>query len=186
MDNMDFGYLSKLVEQAQNGSADAFAELYAATYKKQYKFAYQYLKDDFLAQDALQEVYIHALKNLNRIRDSKLFLSWLSQINFRVCFDMYRKIKRNSIELADLAYEAEMVQIPGGNPEKSVANMDEREYIMGKVLDLPTNQSKAIIMKYYNNMRLEDIASALDCSLSTVKRYLAEGRKTLEKKLKFT
>lgn len=59
---LDYDYLAKLVERTQMGDSDAFAELYTATYQKQYRFAYQYTKDSYLAQDILQDVYILVLK----------------------------------------------------------------------------------------------------------------------------
>ena len=46
---LDYDYLAKLVERTQMGDSDAFAELYTATYQKQYRFAYQYTKDSYLA-----------------------------------------------------------------------------------------------------------------------------------------
>ena len=55
---LDYDYLAKLVERTQMGDSDAFAELYTATYQKQYRFAYQYTKDSYLAQDILQEKLI--------------------------------------------------------------------------------------------------------------------------------
>ena len=51
MSELDYNYIAGLVEHALTGDSDAFAELYAATYQKQYTFAYCYLKDEFLAQD---------------------------------------------------------------------------------------------------------------------------------------
>ena len=85
---LDYKYIAKLVEKAQMGDSDAFAELYAATYQRQYHFAYRYLKDEYLAQDALQETYILALKNLSKLKDPTLVIAWLNQINFRVCFNL--------------------------------------------------------------------------------------------------
>ena len=106
MAELDYDYISTLVSRARTGDSDAFAELYAATYQKEYRFAYNYLKDEYLAQDALQETYILALKNLYTLRDSKLFISWLNQINFRVCFNMHRKQNRFDQELSVYANEA--------------------------------------------------------------------------------
>lgn len=56
MINQDIRYLAELVEQVQKGDSDAFAELYASTYKRQYQLAYSYLKDEYLAQDTMQEI----------------------------------------------------------------------------------------------------------------------------------
>ena len=91
MASLDYQYLAQLVKRAQMGDSDAFAELYVATYQRQYRFSYRYLRDEFLAQDAIQETYILALKNITTLRDPTVFISWLNQINMRVCFDIYRK-----------------------------------------------------------------------------------------------
>lgn len=70
---LDYDYLAKLVERTQMGDSDAFAELYTATYQKQYRFAYQYTKDSYLAQDILQDVYILVLKKYSYTEESTTF-----------------------------------------------------------------------------------------------------------------
>lgn len=183
MAELDYQYISTLVIHARTGDSDSFAELYAATYQKVYRFAYNYLKDEYLAQDALQETYILALKNLYTLKDSTLFISWLNQINFRVCFNMHQKRKRYNKELSDyennntLKYIKHHVNAEG--PEDLIVKIDEQNYIMKKILDLPLDQSQAIVMKYYENMKLEEIAQIMDVSSSTVKRYLNHGRAAL-------
>lgn len=185
MAELDYQYISTLVSRARTGNSDAFAELYAATYQREYRFAYNYLKDEYLAQDALQETYILALKNLYTLRDSKLFISWLNQINFRVCFNMNRKQSRYDKELTD--YNTNHVHEDLGyheNPENQVVQVDEQAYIMKKVLALPFTESQVIIMKYYQNMKLEEIAQVLEISKSTVKRSLNSGKTKLSQTLK--
>lgn len=59
---LDHMYIAALVTRIQNNDSNAFAELYALTYQKEYNFACNYLKDPVLAQDALQETYIRAYK----------------------------------------------------------------------------------------------------------------------------
>lgn len=56
MDELDYNYLAELVLKTQRGDSEAFAELYTATYQKQYRFAYRYAKDAYLAQDILQGI----------------------------------------------------------------------------------------------------------------------------------
>ena len=53
MDELDYNYLAELVLKTQRGDSEAFAELYTATYQKQYRFTYRYAKDAYLAQDIL-------------------------------------------------------------------------------------------------------------------------------------
>ncbi|MGC4020352.1 MAG: sigma-70 family RNA polymerase sigma factor [Muricomes sp.] len=183
MAELDYKYISTLVSHARTGDSDSFAELYAATYQKVYRFAYNYLKDEYLAQDALQEAYILALKNLYTLKDSRLFISWLNQINFRVCFNMQQKRKRYNRELSDyddgnitqsIKHHSDVE-----NPEDQIVKIDEQNYIMKKILDLPPAESQVIIMKYYENMKLEEIAQIMNISCSTVKRHLKRGRAML-------
>ena len=88
---LDYEYLAQLVRKTQKGDSDAFAELYTATYQRQYRFAYQYVKDPYLAQDILQDVYILVLKNIRTLKNPRLFVSWLHQITFRICFDTFKR-----------------------------------------------------------------------------------------------
>ena len=184
MAELDFKYIGNLVELARKGNSDAFAELYAATYQKQYMFAYCYLKDEFLAQDALQETYITALKHLNTLNDPKLFVSWLNQINFRVCYNMSLQQKRYNAEMEEFSGDS-VGEMPAKqeSPEEQVVRIDNSEYILQQVMALPYTESQVIFLHYYKQMKLEDIAYLLEISKSTVKRYLASGKKHLARSL---
>ena len=180
MADLDYQYIASLVERAKENDSDAFAELYVATYQKQYHFACNYLRDEYLAQDALQEAYILALKNISYLKDPSLFISWLNQITFRVCFNMQKKQKKHAEELTDYGPEYERSQrYQGSDPEEYIIRVDQKGFIIRQVLSLPFTESQIIILKYYNNMKLKDIAKLMDMSLSSVKRYLNSGRKKL-------
>ena len=184
MSELDYNYISELVECAKAGDSDSFAELYAATYKKQYSFAYCYLKDEFLAQDALQETYILALKNLSTLKDSKLFVSWLNQINFRVCFSMANKQSRYNSETAAFADgAADSVEAMYAGPEEQVVKIDTDRYVFQQVMNLPYSESQSIFLHYYKNLAIDEIARLMETSRSTVKRNLASGRKRLKASL---
>lgn len=184
MAELDYNYIGELVELSRGGNSDAFAELYAATYQKQYIFSYCYLKDKFLAQDALQETYILALKNLATLNDPKLFVSWLNQINFRVCYSLAEKQKRWNEETSRYADAAmELRAAPEPSPEQQTISVDNSNYIMQQVMALPYSESQVIFLHYYKHMKLEEIAYMMDISKSTVKRYLISGKKRLAKSL---
>lgn len=195
MATLDYNYVADLVVNAQTGDSDAFAELYAATYQRQYHFAYTYLKDEYLAQDALQETYIIALKNLSKLKDPMLLIAWLNQINFRVCFHLQKKRKRYDAELinydstdeetdsiqTDLAPHMTQRNI---NPEDLVVRIDSKEYIMNQILKLPFTESQVVILKYYQELKVGEIARLMDISRSSVNRYLSSGKTHLEKILR--
>ena len=92
-------YMGSLVKRAQHKDSDAFAELYALTYKHIYQYACHYLKNTDTAQDAVQDIYILALKNIDNIKDVTLFVAWLNQIAFHVCYDICKKIISNTEKL---------------------------------------------------------------------------------------
>ena len=186
---LDYDYLAKLVERTQMGDSDAFAELYTATYQKQYRFAYQYTKDSYLAQDILQDVYILVLKNIHTLKNPRLFVSWLHQITFRICFDTTQKIKRQE---QDIQFDTSDEKIPyhrcvdystESNPEKYALTKDTQQQLINSIYSLPQQFAQPIIMRYYNNMAIDEIADAMDCSRSTIKRRLHKGQKLLEAKL---
>ncbi|MGO5053843.1 RNA polymerase sigma factor [Lachnospiraceae bacterium LCP25S3_G4] len=185
MAELDYQYIASLVRKTQHGDSDAFAELYAATYQKQYRFAYQYLKDEYLAQDAIQEAYILVLKNISTLKDPKVFISWLNQIIFRICFDMSQKHNRHNQELHIDTDDLDISTLSAiANPEEQIAQQDEKEYIISRIMDLPMYEAQAIMMRYYNNMKIREIADAMNCSKSTIKRYLASGHEKLQKYLR--
>lgn len=184
MNELDYDYLARLVRRTQTGDSNAFAELYTATYQKQYRFTYQYTKDPYLAQDILQDMYILALKNIHTLKNPRLFISWLNQINFRLCYDVCQKQVRYEQTFQLSASETAISASQHiSDPEKEVEQRLRQTELMSHVLSLPTNEAQSIIMKYYNDMSIDEIADAMNCSRSTVKRWLAKGRRTLEKKL---
>lgn len=177
MAELDYKYIEDLVDRAKSGDSDSFAELYAATYQKQYLFSYCYLKDEFLAQDALQETYILALKNLGTIRDSKLFVSWLNQINFRVCFAIANRQKKWNAEMAAFDDQIENRASLDTGPEDHAVNVDHKQYVLEQVMALPASESQVIFLHYYKDMTIDEISYMMEISKSTVKRYLASGKK---------
>ena len=196
MSALDYNYIADLVVSAQNNNSNAFAELYAATYQKQYHFAYSYMKDEYLAQDALPETYIIAFKELSRLHDPMLFIAWLNQINFRVCYQLYKKQKQYTYEMLDyngsetcsesnqalrllLSPPPQALLSEVNDPEDIAVQSDSREYIMNQILKLPFTEAQVIILKFYQNLKHDEIAELMDISRSSVNRYLNSGKKHL-------
>lgn len=185
MKELNISYIAGLVLRAKANDSDAFAELYAMTYNKVYNYARHYLRDDYLAQDALQEVYILALKNLNKLNDPTVFIAWLNRISFNVCYDMSHKLQQGNAQFSD----PEILEIIEDdhlsiNPEESYQKKDEVLRVNQALEQLPFNEKQVLIMRFYNDMKLEQIAAAMDISRSSVKRYIASGQEKLKKILK--
>ncbi len=181
MKEPDIAYLAELVILAQKNDSDAFAELYSFTYKKVYNYCRYYLRDDYLAQDAMQEVYILALKSVQKLNDPCLFTAWLNRISFHVCYDISKKQPNQSYD-PDLM---ELVQDENtsSNPEVSIQTKDEYKRLNDALDQLPFQEKQVLVMRFYNNMKLEEIASAMDISRSSVKRYISSGQEKLKRRL---
>lgn len=181
MADYDHTYIASLVKRAQVGNSEAFTELYGLTYNHVYNYAARYLKDEHLAQDAVQETYITAFKNLKAIKDPSLFVAWLNQINFHTCYDMCKKMN-NSYGFID----SEQLELAKDeNIEHNPADIYERKDEINKLHEaidaLPFHEKQVIVLRYYNEMKLEDIAKVLSISRSTVKRYLQNAKDKLQK-----
>ena len=187
MADLDYNYLAELVLRAQEGDSDSFAELYLATYQQQFRFSYRYLQDEFLAQDALQETYILALKNMTTLRDPPVFVSRLNQINMRVCFSIYRREKRQELQMERFELLNALDHEKRGDldsPEVRALKQDEQERLVKQIMQLPFSESQVIILRYFRGMKLEEVAELMQISLSSVKRYLESSRKKLAEKMK--
>ncbi len=185
MKELDINYIAGLVLRAKADDSNAFAELYALTYNKLYNYARNYMRDDYLAQDVLQEVFVSVLKNINKLTDPTLFIAWTNRICFNVCYDMTNKLKGDTNQYM----EPELMEIfvdenEGRNPESSSLKRDEHERLNIAMEKLSFNERQVLVMRFYNNMKLEEIASAMDISRSSVKRYIASAQEHLKTLMK--
>ncbi len=185
MPELNHQYLAGLVVRFKQRDADAFAELYTLTYNKVYNYARHYLKDEHLAQDAMQEIYIAAYRNIDKLSEPTLFVAWLNRISFHVCYDIQQKQFGHQDFADPELLELVRDEYPGSNPEALVLQASEIQRLHQAMDELPFHERSVLIMRYYNNMKLEEIAVAMDLSRSTVKRYIASGKDRLARKLKY-
>lgn len=168
--SLDLNYIADLFEQARRGDSNAFAEFYAATYQKEYAFACSYLKEDYLAREALRNTYLRALTEIGKITNGDLILAWLTELNIRACFDIQRS--------HDLYQQA----ISGANsedPESAELLIEGVPYTMRRIFNLPFTESQAIILKYMCGMSNRKIAALEEISVSDVKNYIRSAQKRL-------
>lgn len=181
---LSHSYIAAYVKRAQNGDSDAFAELYNLTYKKVYNYARYYLKDEYLAQDAVQEIYINALKNIQKLNDPTLFVAWINQISFHVCYDMTKSRKSDYGEVDSEILEEICDAGPDSNPEDTAVSRDESERLKKAIDRLPDTDKQIVILRFFNDMKIDDIVDATGLSRSTVKRRLQDVTEKLRKLMK--
>lgn len=172
MEKLSHSQYGALIKKAQQGDSSAFATLYAATVKSQLYFATTFLKDGALAEDAVQEIYLALYKNLEKIKDGKLFISYLHKIAYNTCVDFKRKMMRQKYDLNDEVLGYQQDSNPDNSPDERYAALERSSEIYCALSTLPDEYRAAFLMRYYNNMKVREIATALGCSESSVKRYV--------------
>lgn len=90
--------ISKLVDRSRGGDLQAFEELYLLCYKKTYLLALDLLKDELMAEDATQEIFIIIFKSIHELKNSKLFLAWSKKITYNYCINKLYELKKFEFE----------------------------------------------------------------------------------------
>ena len=134
-----------------------------------------YLKEESLAEDAMQETFIKAYKNLHTFRGDSSDKTWLFRIAINVCRDMQRTSWfRNISRMVSL----DSVQIQ--QPQKSEIS----HALMDEIMRLPKKYREVILLYYYEDMKQNEIAEILGVSVTTVCRRIEKARELLKDKLK--
>ena len=117
---------TRLVEQAREGDERAFAELVDLDGDRCYAIAYRILRDVERAQDAVQQAFLLAWRELPRLRDPERFEVWLHRLVVNACYEEYRRYRRWSANVRTLSPEHRAVVVlhhHAGLPLTSIAEV---------------------------------------------------------------
>ncbi len=165
---------TELVEAALVGDIDSFGRLARRYYASMVAIAYAVLADHQLAEDAAQEAFARALTSLGKLRKTDKFAPWLARICRNVARDMVAARAR-PINPRDLS------QNPGGNEPD-----DDVETVRRAIEKLPFRAREVIVLRYYNGLSYEEIASVLGISKPTINGRLTRAKQKIAKYLKRT
>lgn len=165
------------LEQAIQGDADAFGRLVEAYQVAVYNLCYRMLGDPFEAEDAAQETFLRTYRSLGRYDASRPFSTWILSIAAHHCIDLIRRRRMAAIPIEALPYEE--LRGPSPDPEASVSGGEERRRVQSLLATLNPTDRAAIVMYYWYDFSYEEIARALDLTLSAVKSRLHRARREL-------
>lgn len=170
------------VTRAIEGEQSAITTLYNYTYPSMYRLVLDLCGSHETAEDILQESYIKAFRNLKKLSVKAQFYSWLRIIvvNTWLTYARHIKAQMNEVSLEDL--DDEIFVSAGEVYEKSELD-EENERLWQAVNRLPDNQRVCVILFYYQEMSVEDIAKALDIPTGSVKSRLYYARQKLKDEL---
>ena len=170
----------ELVEQTKKGDMDAFEKLYTETNRSVYFTALKLLANENNAKDVMQDTYITAIEKLGELHDGAKFPQWVNAIAVNKCRRYFRKPAEDSLDEQteqgfDLSDDASFI------PEEYVTNEVKRKVVMDIITRVLSDvQRQTVIMYYYNEMSLEQIAQVMDCPVKTVSSRLVSSREKIK------
>ena len=170
----------ELVEQTKKGDMDAFEKLYTQTNRSVYFTALKLLANEDNAKDVMQDTYITAIEKLGELHDGAKFPQWVNAIAVNKCRRYFRKPAEDSLDEQteqgfDLSDDASFI------PEEYVTNEVKRKVVMDIITRVLSDvQRQTVIMYYYNEMSLEQIAQVMDCPVKTVSSRLVSSREKIK------
>ena len=148
----------------------AFGELYEMHFQKIYRFVYSRVRDQATAEDVTSEVFMKALRGIGRYQDTgRPFSAWLYQIAVNAVADRFRSTR--PIEDIEEQYDLS----DGSSLEDVAAHRDEVRRIWSLVEALPKQQRTAMVLKFQEDMKIEDIAVVMGKSAGAVKLLIHRG-----------
>lgn len=124
------------------------------------------LISDADAQDVTQEVFLRAYNNLSRLKEGSSFAAWTRVIATRLCFNLKRdRATRTRMEQTDV-------------DERSTMPSSARTAVEWTLAQLPYPYREVLILRFVEEMSLEEIAHTLDIGLSAAKMRLARARQS--------
>lgn len=153
-----------LVERARQGDHDAFAVLAGAALSRLDAAARLIVRDRELARDVVQDTLLRAWRDLPGLRDPDRFDAWLNRLLTHAAIDEARRRRRRVIEV-----ELTPIDSPGADDLPGLFDRDEIMRAFGR---LPVEQRAVIVLHYYLDLPLADVAASLGVPVGTAKSRL--------------
>jgi RNA polymerase sigma-70 factor (ECF subfamily) len=164
-----------LVEAAQQGRLDGFGALYQRYHNPIVALAYAQLGDRHSAEDAAQEVFAVACRDLRSLRDRDKFGPWLGGICRNVCRQMLR-VKTRACPLPQEPID----RAADGQPQEQ----EESEAVRRAVWNLPDGERELVVMRYFNGFSQAKISQVLDLTPAAVNGRLTRAKRRIAEWLK--
>ena len=167
--------IKELVLSAKNGNKKAFDKLYKLTSNNVWFTCVSLLKDEENAKDIMQETYITAFLKLDTLKDEEKFCGWLTAIATNKSKNKLKGKVEYQIDDEVLIAKTETDELM--LPEEYINKAEKRKVLLQIIEDtLSFNQYQVVLMFYFNELSIAEIAQALEISEGTVKSRLNSSR----------
>jgi RNA polymerase sigma-70 factor (ECF subfamily) len=179
---------TELVSVYIHGNEGAFAELVRRHKSKVFTTIYLIVKDRYLAEDLMQDVFIKAVHKMKggQYNEEGKFLPWIVRIAHNLAIDTFRKHKRYPTVIMDEGMNVfDSLAFSEDSVESLKIKGETESLIRNLIQKLPENQKEVVMMRHFADMSFQEIADATGVSINTAlgrMRYaLINLRKELDK-----
>lgn len=161
-----------LIRKAIKGNKKCLQELLVMHSDQLYRTAFLYVRNREDALDVVQEASYKAFKSIGNLKNEKYFLTWLTRILIHCSYEVLNK-KKKEIPI-DIMNEG---KVDGG--EQRVESLD----LLEAINQLNEKHKDAIILFYFQDLPITQVAKIMNIPENTVKTYLSRGKERLKKGL---
>ena len=176
--------LVSLVRAVQSGNEAAAGDLYDAFYDGIYYFILKSVDNDpELAADLTQDTFLEILETIHKLQEPAAFVTWSKQIAYHKCTAYFRKHREILLDEQEDGYsvfdtvEEERKEFI---PDEALDKEDFKQTIQSMINDLPKEQRSALVLRYFNEISVKEIAQIQGVSEGTVKSRLNYARKAIQ------
>jgi RNA polymerase sigma-70 factor (ECF subfamily) len=160
-----------LLKKAQRGDDEAFYQLIENMKEQLYRIALSYLKSEEEALEAVQEVIYRAYINIKKLKKPEFFKTWITRIMINYCIDELKYKKRFTNENFEVEKSSESL------PSNSNYDFVEIETLLS---NLEKRYRTVIVLKYFHDYKISEIALILNKPEGTIKTWLYKGLEILK------
>ncbi|MGO4541724.1 RNA polymerase sigma factor [Paenibacillus sp. 2TAB19] len=173
----------QLIEEIQGGGQAAMEVLVRRYYKQIYAYMYRKTSSSHTAYDLTQDVFVKMVNSIQAYASKGSFSSWLFTIAVNHCRDYYRSASYRHGANSTM-YDERLDSKQSESVAYIFEKKESRQRLKQAIGTLPDMQSEAILLKYYHDLRIREIADITGANESTVKARLKQGVDKLKKLLR--
>ena len=152
-----------------------FSHLYNRYADRVYSKCIALLKNDMLAEDALQEIFLKIFLNLGKFGHQSKFSTWVYSVSYNYCIDQIRRQKKDRELFADNDTDIEKYDLRDEIDDTQMLEMNV-QHLEATLKYLSDDDRILLLMKYQDDMSVKDICLVLDKSESAIKMRLKRAK----------
>lgn len=173
-----------LLRKVLNKDHESERVIFEMFYERVYFTAFYIVQDRDLAQDVAQDTFVKVFKHIHTVKNGEKLGAWIAAIATRTAIDQLRKVKRrNDIVTEDVIINEHLAK--DNDYASSVEITMEKKFLKSILIqqidELKPEHKQVIILRYLHDMTYEEIASALEINVATVRSRIHRAKIQLKK-----